>query len=104
MGPEVDLVDIFPQLIAKYQRDELHMSMFITAVAKKTVEITQQEVSQLNAFVLAASSLVGDWIHKATHLGIADIESGDPFKPLRDETRLFAQRWVLDPAFIAALG
>lgn len=104
MLPSVDLGIIFPELIAKFHKDELHMSMFITAVAKKTVEITQQEVSALNPFVSAAADLVGQWIHKATHLGITDIESGDPFKPLRDETRMFANRWVLDPAFIAALG
>lgn len=99
----VDLASIFTQLEAKFQKDELHISMFITAVAKKTVEITQQEVSKLDAFVLASSSLVGDWVKRAA-MGIKLIGIPDPFHELREETRQFARTWVLDPAFIAALG
>lgn len=104
----VDLGSIFTQLEARLQKDELHMAMFVTAVAKKTVEITQQQVSMLNPFVEASAALVGAWVHKATHLGIADIENEiegiDLFKDLRNQTRAFAAHWVLDPALIKALG
>lgn len=105
MEPEivVDLVSIFNGLELKYEKDALHISMFIAAIAKKTVEITQQQVSMLNPFVLAASDLVGQWVHRAS-MGIKLIGIQDPFRELRDETRMFANRWLLDPAFIEALG
>ncbi len=100
----VELLSVFADLEKKFLKDELHMSMFVAAVAKKTVEITQQQVSMLQPFVLASSTLVGDWVHKATHLQFPKDYEGDPFKALREETRQFARVWVLDAAFIKALG
>lgn len=107
MLPNLDLSVIFTGLAQKYQKDELHVLQFFAACQKKAIEISQAGspwVEQLPVFIADSVLLMGDWTHKALHLQFPEDFVDDPFAALRQETRAFAQKWVLDPVFIKNLG
>lgn len=101
-----DLAGIIPGLKAKYQLDAFRMSLFIVVVLKRAGDIATTDPTHVVPFAKASASLIGDWTSRA-----ADVAKNpwrylfsDPFRALRDQTRVFATTWNLDASFIAAMG
>jgi hypothetical protein len=104
MNTIIDIGAINASLITKrFKEDERRIGLFLSAVAKKTVELATSSPTQLQPFVSASADLVSRWIAKPRKLSLGDLFK-DPFSELRKETRLFAADWDLDPVFRKAMG
>ena len=92
--------------LATFEKDAERIGLFVVAVAEKAIQLVATPVDapfDIGDFTKEAGNLVAAWYHKAGHLSFADMFR-DPFKDLRQQTRVFATKWSLDPAFVALMG
>jgi hypothetical protein len=99
------------------KKDEERIKLFVLAVARKEAEYAMTALATLaidpvkageiaaeaTRFSKGAANLVQDWLVRFKKLSLADLWR-DPYKELRQQTRVFAADWDLDPAFRQAMG
>ena len=105
MNPE-DYTAIVDGMRQRLGKDAYRITFFIAAVTRKAKELPVKDVS---AFQKQAFNLIGDWINEAIKLTNVKkwsfaMFAKDPFKELRQRTRMFAAAWSLDPEFIEVMG
>ena len=95
-------IDLSKIVIKSTNKDVHNMGLFVAAVAKKVEEKVLSNSSDTQFFAGAFASLMADWAAVLKQPWYKLI--GDPFKGMREETRLFAKQWELDPDLIKAIG
>ncbi len=107
------LVPALPSLaipdFGKFDKDARRIAMFTHACQAKALELLATNPKMLPDFMSASSHMAGRWVegfskaHKK--ISLASIFSKkDPFFNLREDTRVFAKVWKLDPKFIKEMG
>ena len=96
LTPEA-LSEIENALKERVGKDAYRIGFFVACCAKKIGELP---VAQVQPFTAAFVKLVADWANVRPWKN----PFRDPYKDMRNRTRLFAQHWKLDEDFIKAMG